>query len=661
MSRERVLSSVLLIAGLVFAFLGQLYFTYRREFWRDGILFWCVSLFLFWLLRRRLRPRSKPRSRDERRQLSRALSWVMRNPWRVLAFSGGMGLSLLAGWLARRLPVESDFAGVFWMWVVGVVWAVVAFVPAVPVRRALANLGRRLYRHRLELAGLAVVLLVALLVRVVNLEHIPVNLGGDEGTWGNQARAMLDGGVLANPFSTRWLNFPSLAFLILASSMRIFGETVAGLRMLSALTGTASILTTFLLARELWGRRVAWAAAALLAFGHYHMHYSRLAYNNITDSLLVTLALYLVVRGMRSRRAFYFALTGAVMGLGWYEYFGARLVNVIVVIYMLWRGAVDYRFSRVWWRFLAVLLAVVWVVAAPLLLHYLAHPADFNAGWYRVSIAKPEWFVREQEYSGLGPVALLWRQFWKSISAFHYTLDPTFHYRASIPMLDFVSGVLFLLGLVWATAHWRERGGGLLLIWFWLVLILGWVLTENPPSSQRLIIITPALALLIGLGLSWLAELGQRVLGRRRPPGWDEIAIVVLALIAILNLHYYFVVYTPTGVYGNPTAEVATVLGRYLQQQGDDYVMYFYGPPTMYADIGNLAFLAPDSTRVDVREGEEKPLVFETSRGARFVFLPHRLGELDVIRARFPGGREELVHSRADGRLLYALYEAPPR
>ena len=224
MKRDRLVSSVLLIAGLVFALLGQIYFTYRREFWRDGILFWIASVCLLWLLWRRLRRRAKVRMREDRRQPSRVLSWMARNPWRVLAFGGGLGFSLLAGWQARRLPGGANFAGVFWLWAIGVIWSLAAFAPALSPRRALLNLGWRLYRQRLELLGLAVVLIVALLVRVVNLGNIPVNLGGDEGTWGNGARAMLAGGVLANPFTTRWLSFPSLAFLILGASMRIFGD-----------------------------------------------------------------------------------------------------------------------------------------------------------------------------------------------------------------------------------------------------------------------------------------------------------------------------------------------------------------------------------------------------------------------------------------------------
>ena len=661
MSRDRIVSSILLIAGLAFALLGQVYFTYRRTFWRDGVFFWGVAIVLFWLLQRRLRRREPRRGANGHQWPLQVLPWTKRNLWRVLVFAAGLGLSLAAGRQAERLPAGSNFSGVFLVWLVGVVLGVAAFVPVVPVRRSLVTLGQRLYRHRLELAGLAVLLLVALLVRVVDLENIPVNLGGDEAAWGLEALGTLDG-AMENPFATRWFGLPSLPFLFLGLSMKVFGTTVAGLRMLSVFTGTAAVLTVFLLARELWGKRVAFFAAALLAFGHYHLHFSRLAFNCITDSLFATLTLFLVVRGARSRRIMYFALSGVVMGLAVYEYYGARLINVIAVIYLAWQGLADRRLRWTYWRLLIVSLGVTLVVAAPIVLYYLKTPALFSEGWGRVSILSFDWFAKEQEYYGVGAVVLLWRQFWKSISAFHYTLDPTFHYRSSIPLLDFVSGVLFLFGLVRTVVRWRRRGSGLILVWFWAAVIIGWVLTENPPSSHRMLVVAPALAILTGLGLNWLVELGQRLIRPSRFLGWDEIAIVTLVLIAILNLHYYFVVYTPTGIYGNPTAEVATRLGRYLQEQGDaGDTVYFYGAPAMYAGIPNLHYLTRDFELVDVPEGQEPSMSIPASGDDWFVFLPHRLGELDTVRERFPEGKETQAHSKFNERLLYVLYEVGPR
>jgi len=247
------------------------------------------------------------------------------------------------------------------------------------------------------------------------------------------------------------------------------------------------------------------------------------------------------------------------------------------------------------------------------------------------------------------------------VSAFHYTLDPTFWYHASIPLLDLVSGILLILGLVWAVAHCRWPANGLLLLWFWLAIILGWVLTENPPSSQRLVIVAPALAVLVGLGLNWLMGLARGVFSGERQL-WNGVATVILIAVAVLNLHYYFIVYTPTRVYGNPTAEVATELGRTLAQQDDDYAVYFYGPPVMYWDVGNLRFIARDIEGMDVfPPGEGESLEPTLVHGARFVFLPHRLAELEAIREQYPGGMEVPVYSSADRRLLYALYEVSPR
>jgi 4-amino-4-deoxy-L-arabinose transferase-like glycosyltransferase len=665
MKRDRV-ALVFLILGLGFALLGQVYFTQRREFWRDGFVFWGLALLLFLLLQRRLTRRElghrepKPRARGGLHWFSQCITWASQNPWRVLSMVAGMGLSLASGVIARSLPPESSFAAAFWLWVAGVTLFWGAFLPVVSVRRALTDLGRRLYRRRVEMVGLLVLLLVALLVRVVNLEHIPANLGGDEAMWGLEALAILEDN-LGNPFATSWFSLPTLPFLFLGLSMRVFGTTVAGLRMFSVLTGTASILTTFLLARELWGRRVAWFAAVLLAFGHYHMHFSRLAYNCVTDGFLITLTLYLAVRGARSRRPIYFVLLGVVMGLGMYEYYGARLGNAIAVLYLLRRAVEDRHFRWRYLRLLTVSLVTVFVVAAPLLVYYLDYPAQLSSSWHRVSILSSDWFAKNQAYFGVGPGILVWRQFWKSITAFHYTLDPTFHYRASIPLLDFVSGVLFLLGFLYAAIRRRWRSDGLLLFWFWVVVIMGWVLTENPPSSHRMVVVAPALALLVGLGLNWLVELGRRVMGEIKPFGWGKVATVVLMLISILNLRYYFVVYTPMGIYGNPTAEVATRLGRYLQEQELDYVVYFCGAPTMYADIGNLRFLARDTIIRDVREGEDPTVNFDDADGVRFVFLPHRQTEIETVRERFPGGQEKHIRSKFDNRLLYVLYEVPRR
>ncbi|MDY7078671.1 MAG: glycosyltransferase family 39 protein [Chloroflexota bacterium] len=646
MRRERLL----LVIGLVFAFLGQFYFAYQREYVWDGVLFWCLAILAFSTLLWRV-------TRQERgRSGWRLIAWVSGRSARVLAAVGGAWLASLAGWLARRRPETADFSGFLWMWLLGVYWFLAAFMPSLAIKEWWPRLAHWLRNHRSEVAGLAALLLVALAVRAVDLEHIPANLGGDEGTWGMEGLAMLDGGRLSNPFATRWFGFPSMSFLAWGLSMRVFGESIAGLRALSALIGTSTVLTTFLLARELWGRRVAWLSAVILTFGHFHIHYSRLAVNNIADGLFMTLSLWLLVRGLRSKRPIHFALAGALVGLGWYGYFGARLIGVVVAFYLAWRAVVEYRFLARYGGLLLIMVAAALVVVAPLLFHYADHPDMLVSRSRQVSIFASGWLEREQVVTGRSAASLILQQFWKSVSAFNYTLDPTFWYHPTIPLLDFISGALFIPGLLWATARYRWPANGLLLLWFWLALLSGWVMTENPPSSMRLAGVSPALALLVSLGLNWLVELLEPLRITHRSSR-RTLATVLLAAVVITNLYYYFAIYTPTRVYGNPSAEIATELGRHLMQQDDDSIVYFYAPPFMYWNFGSLAFMTRGIEGVDVPPPEaggwSEP---DLSQGARFVFLPERLGELDAVRARHPGGLETPVLSSADGRLLYVLY-----
>jgi 4-amino-4-deoxy-L-arabinose transferase-like glycosyltransferase len=508
----------------------------------------------------------------------------------------------------------------------------------------------------LEVAGLVILVVASLVVRGYDLERIPANLGGDEGT---QAAAGLQlmRAPLGNPFSTGWYSVPTMSLLAYGVSMRVFGATVSGLRALSALIGTATVLATFLLARELWDRRVAWVSAGLLAFGHYHIHFSRLGSNQVADPLFAALALWLVARALRTRRFFAFAATGAVVGLGWYGYFGARLVGVVVACYLGLQAVLRRKFLERYGLHVTILLASALVVAAPLLLHYLAHPGELVSRPRQVNIFASEWLARERVITGRSTLSLLLEQFWKSISAFNYTLDPTFWYRASIPLLDIITGLLFVVGLLWTLGHRRRAASQLLLLWFWLALILGWVVTENPPSSQRMVIIAPALALLAGLGLDWVLQVVEPLFAGRGALA-SGVAAVVVGAAAGVNLHYYFLEYTSTRVYGNPTAEMTTVLARQLTEEDDDRRVYLHGAPHVYWEFGTLRFLARGIEGEDVPPPDGGEAVgLDVSQGARFIFHPERLNELKDVRGRFPGGEATYVHSSADGELLYAMYE----
>ncbi|MBC7227707.1 MAG: hypothetical protein H5T61_10810, partial [Thermoflexales bacterium] len=354
------------------------------------------------------------------------------------------------------------------------------------------------------------------------------------------------------------------------------------------------------------------------------------------------------------------ALAGVLLGFSWYTYFGARLMTIIIGLYLAGCALGEGNgFLARHGRGLIALAVGFALTLWPLALYYIAHPADFLSRYNQVSIFASGWLAREVSLTGKSAAALLLQQFWKSVSAFNVTPDPTFWYHPGVPLLDPVSGVFFILGLTVAFWQARRPGRGLLLLWFWTLILLGWTLTENPPSSQRGVGAIPVVAILTALGLTETLGAFRRLIGDRpRFPLHISLFAVLLALISLVNLRFYFRVYTPRRVYGNPTAEVANVLCDVLEGREEIPPVYFDGAPIMYWDFGAIAFRLRDVTGRNFSV-EELPEV-DLSRGALFVVLAEKIADLNRLRDAFPGGTETFYSSEVDGRLMFAVYELPP-
>ncbi|HEC34692.1 MAG TPA: phospholipid carrier-dependent glycosyltransferase, partial [Chloroflexi bacterium] len=678
--RERRIVAFLLAVGLALTLLGQTYFAWRRAYVWDGVVFYALGASLWAAALRRLEA-------GPRRPVwpLRALRAAATRPLRAALSGAGALMAVGAGIAAVRTTPGADFTPHLLAWALGLCLFLIGLAP-VPERERWLRLMGLARTHRMELIALTALLLVALTIRAVAMDAIPANFGGDEGTQALAALRLI-GPPLGNPFSTGWYSVPTMSFLAYGLAMRVFGPTVAGVRALSALIGTATVLATFLLARELAGRWVGYIAATLVACGHYGIHFSRLASNQVADGLFGALALYLLLRGLSPRsspslsgqsgrgssgrgrasvpaphrgssgrgssgrasvpaphqESPLLALAGVVLGLSWYGYFGSRLMTIVVGLYLAWRALAEPRFLARQGRGIGVLIAGALLAMSPLAFHYLAHPAELFSRYNQVSIFASGWLEREVVITGRSATSLLLDQFWKSVSAFNLTPDPTFWYRPGVPLLDPVSGVFFVLGLTAATVKRRRPTQGLLLLWFWSFVLLGWTLTENPPSSQRGMVALPVVAILTALGLAETGAVVRRLLARRDHEDRNNLLTVasagapgqgnrrrrrygaatvglVLCIIAVVNLGFYFGVYTPRRVYGNPTAEVADVLCDVLEVREGIPPIYFDGAPVMYWDFGAIGFRLREVEGENFSPGEGLEGV-DLSPGALFVVL----------------------------------------
>lgn len=600
--------------------------------------------------------------------------WGKTDPIRVVLISGSL-LNVVGAALAAHRGVRPNANLVsLSAWGLGLVLFVAASIPPNAFTRLLAWVRTLLTEHRSEIAFVLALWGLAAVLRAINLDRIPTILTGDEGAMGLEAVKVLKGEQV-NPFATGWTSHPNLYFYNLAFFLGVVGQKITALRLASALAGALTIPGTYLLARRSFDRRVASISALFLTGYHVHIHYSRLALNNVWAPLAAVLTLLCLWEGLQTRQTWLCALGGIAMGLGQYTYFGARLLPLVVAAWLLYLGLADTTTDpndgsekpsnqnqplalignrwclAVFW--LAFLLAVL-----PLSWFFLEHWNDFTARAAQVGVFGSQGADPARE----GYIAPLASGFFDSFMAFNYVNDHSIFYGPRLPLLHWFSGIAFVFGVIQAIVRWRERGNALLLIWLLGTAIFGGALMNHPPESTRLLFAAPAVAVLVALGLTQLGDQMARLSGTtsREHPQPDSRKSFVLALTATLaatciSAFYYFGVYTPSQQFGDLRTRTAHHLGIWARELEPSHQVYFFGAPQVtYIGFPSIPFLAPRARIQDVIEPIENSPPVESD--STFVFVPQRADELAIIAAAHPDGRRWEM-SDDQGRLLFVAYE----
>jgi hypothetical protein len=296
-----------------------------------------------------------------------------------------------------------------------------------------------------------------------------------------------------------------------------------------------------------------------------------------------------------------------------------------------------------------------------MLSYALSHIDDWNARINQVGIIQSGWLAREPGLTGKSIPYVLAEQFLRAAGAFHVFRDRTAWYGADRPLLGPLAGAFAILGMGWSLLRWRERRYFLILIWFWSVIISGGMLTESPPSSQRLVIAIPAVALFVAIGLERSAALLQRLLGKKGEMWASVVLAAVVVVLVVGSVRFYFLEFTPSRRYGTANGETATMVGNYLRELEPGTAAYFFGAPRIYWSFGTMSFLAPQVDGQDVVEPlDALPDFADTSRSTVFLFLPERVQELSWIKKALPQGDVRNYYD-AEGRLRFTIYEVPPQ
>lgn len=167
-----------------------------------------------------------------------------------------------------------NYIPVVTVWLLGAGCYVYAFIQgAEPINSK--SIREWFMRNRVEIGLILLLTVAASAVRFYQLGGVPRVLDGDEGAVGLNAQLTSEG-RLSNPFAL-WANVGAIYLQLINFSLKVFGINAFALRLLPAIGGVLAVPCIYLLGRQFGGPRIALIAAALAAFSHSHIHYSRIA------------------------------------------------------------------------------------------------------------------------------------------------------------------------------------------------------------------------------------------------------------------------------------------------------------------------------------------------------------------------------------------------
>ncbi len=287
----------------------------------------------------------------------------------------------------------------------------------------------------------------------------------------------------------------------------VLGFNVLSGHLLSIACGTLAVALTYALARRLFGCNVATIASLMLAASFWSLMYSRTAIRHISLLPLTLATLYVFWRStnsgfinLRITGSAISALAGILLGVSLYTYPAARLLPVLLVLFVAYLALFHRdQFSRHWRGFL-VTLGIAAMLAVPLGVAIVQGSSEAAAQGIGADARLAELAVPLRELRAGNPRPLL-ENVWTTLGMFHATGDPEWLYNIpNRPVFNLIGGALLWAGVALCIRRWRRPRYFFLLLWFILGLLPAFVST--PPASlghtilaQPVAYILPALAL----------------------------------------------------------------------------------------------------------------------------------------------------------------------
>ena len=448
------------------------------------------------------------------------------------------------------------------------------------------------------------VLIIAGFLRLYHITTVPPGLYPDEAMNGNNALQAIQTGNYKvfypenNGREGLFMNIQALFlkfFGVNSPSQISSGETWEGkpwvLRLPSAIFGILTVLGTYFLGKELFSVRVGLFSAFLLATSFWHINFSHIGFRAIMAPFFLVWAIYFLLLALRKLKEFQNVLVpcflslvaGVFYGLGFYSYIAYRVTPILILFIMLFywlkdKGVVIRK------KILATCLLFLvssFIVALPLGIYFLQHPADFMGRTTQVSV-----------FSSASPMKDLAMNTVKTLGMFNFTGDWNWrHNYAGSQELFWPVGILFILGVILgiyclfkksnAKAQMTNQvqnsndkkfrfldlgfdlkfGFGILFLWFLLAMLPVVISNEGIPHALRSILMIPPVIIFAGIGGICLYDFLKKYI----TSFWLPLASATfLAILFFQGYYSYFIAWANNLNVQGAFAEDYVALGRKL-------------------------------------------------------------------------------------------------
>jgi hypothetical protein len=416
-----------------------------------------------------------------------------------------------------------------------------------------ANNDSKLPAQQVFILVLGVICVIALPLRLFKLDGLPSEIYGDIIIIYEYLLKILNGEWPVNFYLSAG---PLYQYLIIPV-IKLFGLSYFSIKIASVLVSCLCILGIWLFASEIEPDRAELGLLASLigSVSIWFLIFSRLGNSQILLPLVTILALWLALRTVRTGKLADLLGCVFVSVLGLYTYPQLFILPGVVFISLL---ALWYLHGGIRWSDVLIFIGVTLLGAIPFLLLVSNDPENFFTG-----------YIGEKLPTG-DLLKIIATNIWNAALALHVQGDIIFRSNVSkAPQLDLISGVLFLLGIVYWLSPERRRLSPILFIPFLLLQVPSVMVRYviQVPSASRTIAVVPIVYILVASGLLWLIDLLRSNLQLSKGIMSCLVGFILVG-ITYLNSSAYFTHYAQ-GLPGGNTA-YHLVMSDYFQTLPND-------------------------------------------------------------------------------------------